>query len=503
MNITNQIVQVRVEDIIPNKYQPRLIFNDQDIGELADSIKQYGIIQPLTLRPFDAKYEIIAGERRYKAAKLLGMETVPAIIMNINDQTSAEIALVENIQRKNLNAIEEAKAYKKILEIENITQEELAKKIGKTQTTISNKIRLLDLVPEVQDAVLNNQISERHARTILQLNNFESQKEVLQKIITNKLTVKLTEELIQNNYKSSINNKDNLQSIFNIGDDNKMNEQNYNTLNNQPAGIIPETPLPQAQPPQQEVQTQNNNFFPSLEDEKTNMELNPWSAPTENNNGQQAPTQEPLTMPGAAPQENNVNPWDMPSNGAEQSIPVAPTQDNLQVNIPAAPETSNLNMNTNNAPFDLNNNFSQTPQGNNEFNQPQPVSPNLDFNQVPNNDIQVPGATPLDTNNMSSNLNPVEAPQNPFTQPDQVIAPLQPEVTMPQPTGNPLPGFIDQQSFNQPVSNPVPNNNVNELVPLVRKAISEIDPTGTKLQMSELDLDNEYQITIKIQKGSN
>ena len=156
MNLESTVLQVHVEDIIPNRFQPRLNFDEQGLQELADSIKEHGIIQPLVLRKLGNKYEIIAGERRYKASVLAGKETVPVIVKNLNDKDSAEIALIENIQRKNLTPIEEALSYKKILDMGYITQENLASKLGKSQSAVANKIRLLNLSDEVQEALLEN-----------------------------------------------------------------------------------------------------------------------------------------------------------------------------------------------------------------------------------------------------------------------------------------------------------------------------------------------------------
>ena len=184
MKMNKEVVMVRLSDIIPNRFQPRLTFDEEALNELANSIKEHGIIQPLILRDLGSKYEIIAGERRYKAATLAGLTEVPAIVGTMDDQTSAELALIENIQRKDLSAIEEAKSYKKILDMGNFTQEELAKRMGKGQSTIANKMRLLALTNEVQVALMNNLISERHARCLLQIKDEDKQKEVLNKIDT-------------------------------------------------------------------------------------------------------------------------------------------------------------------------------------------------------------------------------------------------------------------------------------------------------------------------------
>ena len=203
-NMEKEIFEISLDDIIPNRFQPRLSFDEDALNELAKSIRQHGIIQPLVLRKIGDKYEIIAGERRYKAAYIAGLTKVPAVIIDLNDNESAEVAIVENIQRKNLSPIEEAKSYKKLLDRGYLTQDELASRMGKTQGSISNKLRLLNLSTDVQDALLNNQISERHARSLLKLENEDDQIEVLNRIIKQRMNVRDTDNLIN----SIINNEE-------------------------------------------------------------------------------------------------------------------------------------------------------------------------------------------------------------------------------------------------------------------------------------------------------
>ena len=199
MNLEPNVQYINVEYIIPNRFQPRLTFDENALNELALSIKEHGIIQPLVLRKLgEDKYEIIAGERRYKASQLAGLEKVPAIIAALDDNASAEVALVENLQRRNLTAIEEAKSYKKLLDRGYLTQEQLAKRMGISQSSIANKIRLLNLTDEAQEALMNEKISERHARSLLQLNNPEEQINMLNKIINERLTVRKLDEEIKN-----------------------------------------------------------------------------------------------------------------------------------------------------------------------------------------------------------------------------------------------------------------------------------------------------------------
>lgn len=196
----DEVVQLYLDDIIPNRFQPREVFDEKALKELAVSIKEHGVIQPIIVRNVNGKYEIIAGERRYKASALAGMTKIPAIVRDLDDKESSKVALLENLQRKNLNPIEEARTYQKILEIDEMTQEELAKTMGKSQSAVANKIRLLSLPDDIQDSLLKEQISERHARTLLNIPDAKKQKEMLKKIIDTKMSVRALEEEIKTMY---------------------------------------------------------------------------------------------------------------------------------------------------------------------------------------------------------------------------------------------------------------------------------------------------------------
>ena len=202
----DKIYNLNVEEIIPNRFQPRLAFDEKELNDLSNSIAKYGVIQPIVVRKTADKYEIIAGERRYKAACLAGLQTIPAIINNTDDNTSAEIALLENLQRKNLTVIEEAQSYKKLID-RGFTQDEIANKLGISQSSIANKLRLLTLPREVREALLYNRISERHARSLLTLNDSDLQKSLLNKIVTERLTVRQTEDEISTLLKRNNNNE--------------------------------------------------------------------------------------------------------------------------------------------------------------------------------------------------------------------------------------------------------------------------------------------------------
>ena len=192
----DKVLYIPVEDILPNRFQPRLAFNEKELNDLASSIIKYGVIQPIVVRKIGEKYEIIAGERRYKASCLAGLKRIPAIMNNTDDDTSAEIALLENLQREDLNFIEEAEAYYNLINEHNFTQDELAKRMGKKQSTIANKMRLLKLSSKVRVICLENSLTERHARALLSLPTEELQLKIIKKVIKNSLNVKKTEELI-------------------------------------------------------------------------------------------------------------------------------------------------------------------------------------------------------------------------------------------------------------------------------------------------------------------
>ena len=197
-NEDNKIVYLRIDDIMPNRFQPREVFDETGLEELADSIKEHGVIQPIIVRQVGNKYELIAGERRTKASALAGLTTIPAIIKNMDDRESAKVSLLENLQRKNLTPIEEARTYKRILELDNMTQEDLAKTMGKSQPMVANKLRLLALPEEVQDALLKNQISERHARSLLNVKDKPTQLRLLDRIKNERLTVRELDNEIKN-----------------------------------------------------------------------------------------------------------------------------------------------------------------------------------------------------------------------------------------------------------------------------------------------------------------
>jgi len=192
------IMEMDVESLIPNLFQPRKNFDREKMEELKGSIKKHGMIQPIVVRKLANGYEIVAGERRLKAAKEIGLKKIPAIIKNINNEKSLEIALVENIQREDLNPVEQANAFKRLVDEFNLTQQELAEATGKSRALVANTIRLLKLNLEIQKNISEGKISFGHAKLLLSIEDEEVQKAVCDRIIVNDLSVRDTERLIKN-----------------------------------------------------------------------------------------------------------------------------------------------------------------------------------------------------------------------------------------------------------------------------------------------------------------
>lgn len=196
-----QETMVKITMVEPNRKQPRKNFDEDALLELSDSIKQFGVIQPIVVQDRKDHYEIIAGERRWRAAKLAGIKEVPVIVKNYTEQEIVEISLIENIQREDLNPIEEAQAYKRLLTEFNLKQDEVAERVSKSRTAVTNSMRLLKLSEEVQQMVINDMLSTGHARALLAIENPEEQYTLAQKVFDEKLSVRDVEKLVKNMYK--------------------------------------------------------------------------------------------------------------------------------------------------------------------------------------------------------------------------------------------------------------------------------------------------------------
>lgn len=313
--MNEQVQEIFIEDIIPNRFQPRLTFDEKALQELSDSIKIHGVIQPLVLRKIGNKYEIIAGERRYKASCLAGLKKVPAIVREMTDNESAEVALIENVQRKNLSSIEEAQSYRNLLDRGYLTQDELAQKLGVSQSTIANKMRLLNLCDEVQNALLNEQISERHARSLLQLANPDDQKNMLNRIIKERLTVKQLDNEIKKKLSGTGSSEEN-------GGREMIPDIQGNGANGMQAGMMADT-NPAVPPinknflgvslePPTDLEISAPNMSTGLEDFIPPVSFNPFSGPmTTNINSSSGDMTIPPVSTPTNPSEETIETFDM------------------------------------------------------------------------------------------------------------------------------------------------------------------------------------------------
>jgi len=469
-----EIMEISIEDIVPNRFQPRLTFDTDALNELANSIKEHGIIQPLVVRRLQDKFEIIAGERRYKAASLIGMKKVPCIVMDLNDNESAEVAVIENIQRKEMTPLEEAKSFKKILDKGYLTQEELAKRMGKSQSSIANKLRLLNLDEVVQDAILEGKISERHARSLLKIENKQEQRNVLSEIINKRLTVRQTDDLIKekygkgndimdNNVVNDNNNQMNIQNpIFSSNMNNYQSQDNTSSIFKEP---VVET--------QNQYQTSPNSQFlstPEVNIPVTNMstELNP-KLNLMNNNG----IFNNQTQIQQATSQNNITP--------NNSLDIF-KYDNPPVQVQKQPDIQSI---INPSVFSNNETIPTQNFQNNNLN-------NVDINTLPENNYQpINNGMNVDINQMKNNAQDIIKKEEPTTNMANLLSvDNKPENKF----------FIDldiPEDFN---SEPVLPPKVKNAIDLINKQVEELKIQGTNITKQESDLGNTYQIIIRIDK---
>ncbi len=213
---SNEIVEIAIENIAANPEQPRQIFDDEGIKELAESIKAFGVLQPVSVRQLSEGYELVMGERRLRASELAGLTTIPAIVMQSSQSDSALMAIIENLQRVDLNFVEEAEGFRRLIENHEMSQKEVAIRVGKNQSTVSNKLRILKLSPKVRDTLVASGLSERHARALLKLEDTAVQEKVLSQVIKHDLNVKKTEALVETYLDLSKEKKrKNIRGVFN------------------------------------------------------------------------------------------------------------------------------------------------------------------------------------------------------------------------------------------------------------------------------------------------
>lgn len=457
MNMDREIVDLYVDDIIPNRFQPREIFDDKALKELSASIKEHGVIQPIIVRKIGDKYEIIAGERRYKASVMAGLTKIPAIIRNLDDKESSKVALLENLQRRDLTAIEEARTYQKILDLDSMTQEELGRTMGKSQAAIANKLRLLSLPDEVQEALLNGQISERHARSLLNVKEKEKQIELLNQIITTRMTVRELDAEIKKingeNDSSSSNESSEIQKVLSDNQTERVNSiipdmnpvvKDFTTSSAIDINEIKSNSTDIIQPAKQTADLEQLLKIP--EEYKQNNENSLF----EEKNYKFVPTLEEETPVVEKKEESPFLDFDLLSD-----TPEAPSISTMSDSISSFTQSSSL---------------------------PDIEELDLDVKPVTNNKPYQPFA------NTEALLN--EFRQNNYQGPkDQAAI-------------NPTPSIM--ANVQTSLSTGEPSSIKKELrtaINSVRDAISKLEKYGFKIDTEEIDLENTYQFIIKIDKN--
>ena len=518
MQNERKVVELPINDVLPNRFQPRIKFDEDSINELALSIKKYGVIQPIVVRKIGNKYEIIAGERRYKASVIAGKNTIPAIVSDLTDKDSVEIALIENVQREDLTPIEKAISYKKILDMGYINQEELAIKVGKSQSAIANTLRLLNLCEEAQEALLENKISERHARSLLKIKDESKQILMLNKIINERLTVRKTDEEIEKMFNENNNSFSNstefngipttLQNdeIVSIPDNNFVNPVNNNLpgfmnidkIENEAKDInIPNTkpevnmdqllnPTGTVAPVIPESEELHSNKFFNFFDEPSDTETS--SSSTEHT----IPTFEVPTIPSMSQTMDipsvptvDIPSFDVPtipSMPQTMDMPSVPTVDTPTFDVPAMPsepQTMDIpSVPTVDIPtFDV------------------PAMPNepqtMDIPSVPTVDIPT-----FDVPAMSNEPQTMDIPNTSVSMNEPIIPSI--EVG---PIPNPYINMDNNKTVEIPQTQSTSTNvNIKYALEEVRNLERKLENMGYILELDELDLPDTYQILFKIQK---
>lgn len=503
MQSGQEVVYLHLDDIIPNRFQPREVFDERALKELAASIKEHGVIQPIIVRQVNNKYEIIAGERRYKASALAGMTKIPAIINNLDDKEAAKVALLENLQRKNLNPIEEARTYQKILELDQMTQETLAKTMGKSQSAVANKLRLLALPDEIQRALLKENISERHARTLLNLKNPEQQKKMLKRIIAEKMSVRTLEEEIR-----KIN--DPQESLAEGG---QMQNNNINTNNQTPSYQVPS---PAA------MFSQNTNQKPNLMDsfEEQNRENDNIVNYGEIDEDEIAHANEPSydSFTSTANKEINVN--QLKSNATDIDNILSPKKEDTKAQQDEQKQKIS---------GDLDSLLNIAPPTNNSFNLARDAINDNDNNENNSKDyFQAPDLMSVQLPNSSNNANAIIKDYN-TPQPSESIIDFtnnsvvdnkkehltnfsdanntlfenkkaEPKKT--KPAEKTLGMALIEETYKLNPKEKAKQYNIHQMVQQIRDTIQTLQRMGAKIDTDEMDFENQYQMVIRIDKNS-
>ncbi len=518
MENNSEVVYLYLDDIIPNRFQPREVFDDQTLKELAVSIKEHGVIQPIIVRKVENKYEIIAGERRYKASTMAGLTKIPAIVKNLDDKESSKVALIENLQRKDLSPIEEARTYQKILELEDgMTQEELAATMGKTQSAVSNKLRLLALPEEVQDALLKERISERHARSILNLEDKNDQIKMVDKVIAEKMTVRELDREIKEmkegktpgeaNVNSGVGQTGNEQLTTPAQEEVPAQQETTTPAPAQPAPTAPETPAPSiaTSVPLNTEAPKENSLAPQKLDgsigtksgfvtPKFNLATFGNAPKTESTDAVDVPNKEEAPAPETPAPVASENPTVVDVDKVrETAVDIGP---NSVTEKPVTPETAPVQpapvAPASQAPAEekKDEGFKFVPK----FNFTSPFGANNGTNPANNNQQ---GATPAQ---------PAEAPSAPTQQASNNTAPAE----------NPFAKFFNanntasNSNLNaartpaQPglaVATPVAKD-VTKAVNDLKTTIGNLEKDGYKVKVEESDNETEYKITVTLQKNA-
>lgn len=454
-----EVHYINLDDIIPNRFQPREVFDDASLNELADSIREHGVIQPITVRPVGNKYEIICGERRYKASTLAGLTQIPALVKQMDDKESSIIAFIENCQRKNVSVIEEARTSERILKSNNMTQQELATSLGISQSALANKLRLLSLPQEIQDALMRNEISERHARSLLNVKDVREQLELLDEVKTKKMPVRELEALIksrENNNELSVDNEGPISQNENSSIGESLNnmfikDDGFNVQNDQVSEVkVDEAP--------NYPETQEDREFVSFLNNYDNEVLgNQFITPT--------PTVEPVT---------NIE------NTTDNFI------DNNTSNYVEVPLNSDSVVNEDVQYADTSSNFEQPTYDNSYVNSFD--SNNLENNFKDNNDFN-------DSAYINSDY--VETPVQTFEPIDKIDQ----DYTVP--SNNPMPKYIEEDSRFVDISKYNGLNSIDEMLKELKVVVDKIKSSKFKVDTEEVDFDDMYQITIKVSKNES
>ena len=507
----NEVMYIKLDDIIPNRFQPREVFDEKALNELADSIRQHGVIEPIIVRPISNKFEIIAGERRYKASAIAGLTKIPAIVKNMDDKESSLVAFIENEQRRDVSVIESARTSERILKSSNMTQEELAKSIGISQSTLANRLRLLELPLEIQEALMHNEISERHARSLLGVKDESKQIELLRKIKGQRMTVRDLENEIKNiNSTSEFNN-----TTDTIPSSDEGNGGFMNFLNNQENNFLSNT-ISQNNELNSE-NTGSNNFMSYLnnyDNNSMNNNINPnpsildvptsFNSITDDNNSDSFmnylnnyDNNVPVNNDTNQLDNNSVNELENNStNGIEENSNFMNYLNNYDNNNPLPTEASssdNVSNSDNNDSFMsyLNNYDSSNPLPTNE------VADNQDLDYLNNNSLK---ETPFtDSLNNFEHIDTIDDNMEDINTNNSnlLINNVNPPITS-NFNNN---AYVEDNPNYVDVSKNVVIDNVDDIIGELKKTIDKIKSESKfKIDTDEINFDDIYQVTIKIDK---